>query len=1182
MSERRSAFFQTGESELGRDRAQALSRRDEFGGKGAGLHALCASGYRVPPGFTLSTDFCRTYYDRGRNVPDGLSEALRAGLQRIEEVTGQRLGEGAGELKLAVRSGAAVSMPGMMDTVLGVSGREELESAVLRVFESWSSDRAKTYRTEQGIIGLEGTAVTVQALCPAEVAGVSFSRAPGPDGEDKVLIEAVRGLGEALVSGEVTPDSYLVSRSDFELSGERSLAERLLELKTIRELASLTLSLENDFGFSVDVEWAWSAGELWLLQVREARADSGDKGALLREELERVGDLLGGDGILVRHNLDETLSFPTPMTWDIQAEFMSGRGGFGTLYRDLGYHPSSRVETAGFLELVGGRIYADPARCAELFYSEGILSYDLAALSERPSAIEEPPGLWKTRDASPPALLRTLAQLWRSSRTASRGRAGALEVFLRDTLPAYEAWVAQERLAELGELGEAELFDRLEARIDRVMGDFAPAVLKLSFYSGMVLEELRDLLERCLGFQRGAVASRELLSALRGDVAIEQAAGLLDAGRSASGLERFLDRFGHRTGSEMELAERRWWEEPERVRALAEQMVKGEEGFLSRRGSLAERRDSAEGEALELLEREHPEAVESFKELLREARELLPWRENGKFHWMAGYDLIRRVLVELDSRLSLEGNIFYLDRKELAGCLAAESPGIPERLRELVGRRRKLRRRWRALELPQVLSSADLISRYGVDERDCVEARDEPAAGDALRGESISAGSGRGRLWICSSPAESPPFEGAYLLVAESTDPDWTPLLAGAAGLIVERGGSLSHGAIVCRDFGIPALVIGEAGRKLETGVEATLDADRGELRFGGEDSADSPRDDEDATAREWEPGPEPFCSPSPPGTGRRVLLGLVIAVVVSLLLVSSDGLGSIMADLAGLVLDSLSTGGATPFTAIFSAALLSGCCSLAILALMSDRGRLRRLRQRLGWYREKIAEAKAAGLEGIRGRLSMRQAAAKSDRALVLMKPIAWTFLPLCIGFIWVNDRFAAEPISPGSRFRVTALVEPSAMKASGRLRYARLDTGAGLRVLGDSYRSIEPNTATPAIAPYRVAWELEALGTGIHSVSVAAAGEKVRKEIMVSEGLERAPPIGRYGGGLRELQVDHQPLLVDLPGWLHSAVSRVAALFSGGRGLLPAQTAVDPWTAYLALAVLLVFALQWLGGYR
>ena len=87
---------------------------------------------------------------------------------------------------------------------------------------------------------------------------------------------------------------------------------------------------------------------------------------------------------------------------------------------------------------------------------------------------------------------------------------------------------------------------------------------------------------------------------------------------------RFLDRFGHRSGGEMELAEKRWWEEPERVRALAEQMARGEEGFLSRRGPLEERRDAVECEILELLSREQPEALESFKRLLAEARELLP------------------------------------------------------------------------------------------------------------------------------------------------------------------------------------------------------------------------------------------------------------------------------------------------------------------------------------------------------------------------------------------------------------------------------------------------------------------------------------------------------------------------------------------------------------------------------
>ena len=103
-----------------------------------------------------------------------------------------------------------------------------------------------------------------------------------------------------------------------------------------------------------------------------------------------------------------------------------------------------------------------------------------------------------------------------------------------------------------------------------------------------------------------------------------------------------------------------------------------------------------------------------------------------------------------------------------------------------------------------------------------------------------------------------------------------------------------------------------------------------------------------------------------------------------------------------------------------------------------------------------------------------------------------------------------------------------------------------------------------------------------GAHGLSITAAGEKVRKEILVSAGLDRAPAIGRYGGGLREVHVDHAPLLVGLPGSLHEWLSAAAACFNGGRGLLPAQTAVGPWTAYLVLAVLAMLALQRLTGYR
>ena len=102
-------FFQTGASELGSDREAILAHRAEFGGKGAGLHALAAAGYRGPPGFTLSIAFCRSYFEGGREAPAGLREALDAGLGRIEEFSGGKLGGDDSPLRLAVRSGSRTS-----------------------------------------------------------------------------------------------------------------------------------------------------------------------------------------------------------------------------------------------------------------------------------------------------------------------------------------------------------------------------------------------------------------------------------------------------------------------------------------------------------------------------------------------------------------------------------------------------------------------------------------------------------------------------------------------------------------------------------------------------------------------------------------------------------------------------------------------------------------------------------------------------------------------------------------------------------------------------------------------------------------------------------------------------------------------------------------------------------------
>src|SRR5688572_12511873 len=391
--------------------AAILAGRDRLGGKGASLHALAALGFRVPAGFTIPVPWCEAYHAEGR-LPAGLHDALAGALGRLEDRTGKRLGAG---LRLAVRSGAAESMPGMLDTVLGVDSPGLLESAVSRVFDSWRSERAEAYRREKGVTGLGGTAVTVQEMCPAEAAGVAFTVDPRTGTGSVLLVEAVRGLGESLVSGAVTPDRVLLSRPGLEIEAMEPAGERpAIDAETARAIACEAVRVEECFGFPVDVEWAVAGGEVHLLQARAIRA--GRDRELAREVLlgdaSRLVDGLDGAqrsaALFVRYNLDETLSHPTPMTWDLLRTLFRGPAGLLGLYRDLGFRPSKRVLERGFLALVGGRLHAECGLAAEVFFGSDILGHDAEAVRRDPSLLDAPPSVWASGGATPAKLLRVL------------------------------------------------------------------------------------------------------------------------------------------------------------------------------------------------------------------------------------------------------------------------------------------------------------------------------------------------------------------------------------------------------------------------------------------------------------------------------------------------------------------------------------------------------------------------------------------------------------------------------------------------------------------------------------------------------------------------------------------------------------------------------------------------------
>ncbi len=905
------------------DLAGINAGKEIVGGKGASLQELSRAGLPVPPGFTISVDCCREFHAAGRRWPAGLEDELRQNLQRLERLTGRAFGQGRQPLLVSVRSGAAVSMPGMMDTLLNcglhpalaeqldprdrdsfwtayvafvrffgktvavisdaqfdaaeatalqqqhASGmaRAELVATAFRalvqqqlgrpfpptpwdalvasieaVFDSWNSQRAIVYRKAHDIRGLHGTAVTVQSMFPSQVSGVAFTANPASAAEE-VIIESSYGLGEAIVSGAVTPDRFVVDRPDLSIrdrhlghkahamlplgaSSQSSLDPHAASLadEEILNVARLALQVEEHFGHPVDIEWALADGKLALLQSRGIRGlDVARDVEICRQaEIARLQSQAGSRRkVWVVHNLAETLPRPTPLTWDVMRRFTSGRGGYGLMYRDFGYQPSETVLRDGFLELIAGRIYLDPDRAAELFWSHLPLEYDLDQVLADPSVIETAPSKFQAAKADGTFFLRLPGVLWkmfRGSRAMRRARRGAAERFNREILPNYLADLDRARQVDLRQMTVNEVLGQLESLTIRILDQFGKESLKPGFFGGVARSSLEALLIQLFGPAQGQELCLQLTSGIDGDTTLEQNICLFRVGQNEETLLQFLQKFGHRAVNEMELAEPRWSEDP----AYLEQLL-----AVYRRGQTPSPRMLHETKRQKRLEVEAdlPRRLDevggsSFREqiqaLAAEAQMLLPYREIGKHHLMQGYALLRAGLTELARRWDLGRDLFFLQHAELSQFEQQSAA-----LKQLIAARKIRWQAARRLDHPAQIDSEQLAD-FG-----------RPRVLQAAQQYSVVAlapGIVEGTVHVVDDPKQAGDLGGDAILVCSSTDPAWTALFVAIKGLIVERGGVLSHGAITARDFGLPAVALADATRLLQPGIRVRIDAERAEV----------------------------------------------------------------------------------------------------------------------------------------------------------------------------------------------------------------------------------------------------------------------------------------------------------------------------------------------------------------
>ncbi|KIS28938.1 pyruvate kinase [Arthrobacter sp. SPG23] len=886
------------------------------GGKAMNLGKLAASGFPVPAGFCLTTMGYRmaapselgsiaAHLDGvdsldgadspdGMDSPDGakkfdgvpgLPDDQRDGLARHAreamaaapvpaEVEAAVRGAYAamGNVPVAVRSSATAedlpfaSFAGQQDSFMDVVGADAVVQAVRRCWASLWTDRAVAYRTANGISNREaGLAVVVQQMVDAGTAGVLFTANPVTGTRTESVIDSSPGPGQAVVSGAVNPDHFVVDTATARiLQGPQGTGSSLAPAQ-VRELTSLGDAAQRLFDAPQDVEWVIDAGgKAWLTQSRpittlyplpEDESPGGPGGA------DRAA--AGGDTrVYLCGTLLQGLTRPiTPMGLSVLGLMRNSKGPWKyvnpglRMYVDLTAvvrNKSGRKALLRLLPLADGRSAAVfPALLEDPRFS-------IVRPARRNPGRKRTQGPAGTRTKGTegtqslalvlgllPAMIRTLLwpdwELRRARRYQDR-----LQAQLALPLPATPARRLQHAEDLLGStvngLIEATLpapsagYLMLAAARRLLRGIAKPreleAVLRGLPHNVTTIMDL-ELWQLAVSLGQDPEARRVFTELRPDELAALYKAGALP-GVAQAGLRTFLSKYGHRAVAEIDLGMPRWAEEPDHLLGMISNYLRVEDPEQAPDRQFARAADHAEARVSELVERAAARSRLRGRLValcLRRARQLSGLRELPKFYIVMVLAEMHRQLTAVGEELAktgtvaAAGDVFFLDFDELrVGLRGAD-------LKEMVAARRRvydveLRRR----RVPRLLLSDGTDVEAAM--MAAAAALPRPAAADRLAGTPASAGTATGKVRVVMDPVGAH-VEPGEILVAPSTDPGWTPLFLTAGALVMEMGGVISHGAVVAREYGIPAVVgVADATVRLRDGQTVTVDGAAGTVTW--------------------------------------------------------------------------------------------------------------------------------------------------------------------------------------------------------------------------------------------------------------------------------------------------------------------------------------------------------------
>jgi phosphohistidine swiveling domain-containing protein len=830
--------------------------RQLIGPKGASLCTLHRLGVKVPPCFFLTTAAFRAYFDannlylqmfaRSEQTPEEIRRIVAEGsltdpLREQIAAAYRQLGAAV----VAVRSSATAedlpgySFAGLYETILGVTSLETCLDAIKKCWASLWTERAYEYRRRNGIDHQQvEMAVIVQQQIEPEAAGVAFSADPVTGSRSRIVIESCRGLGEALVSGQVQPDRILLRKKNRKLIRQNLVAsEPSLDVKSARRLARSVRRLEKRLGCPQDIEWALRDGTLWFLQARPISALPALKPWEDRQ-------------VWANPNVSEV--FPevvTPLTYSVV--LLMFQPLFASVLRLFG----ADVRRSPLIGLVAGRVYwnvnlglaaarpfVSPVKAAGLNSLFGGEQHRHFERGEFDICDEDLPDLgftWPRHIASWPGIVRNLI-----AHRSSKGDAfmASLQA-ANDLLTRFDSGAATTE--ELLRMVSQELHENMK-KCDL-----------LSFWPGMVAagvlqKACRDWLgdtDQRLAYRllaaQGGIADTEAgldlwrLAVLAHEDKQTEARLLGEGGWDAIGpglahsdhgrrflaaWDRFMATHGQHCHNELELASPRWAETPDYILGL----VRGYLRSLDRANPLEKQQELA-GERERLTEQcrrrlTNPVKRWLFNWSLRRTQELTRDRENWKNEAVRFLAVFRGVILELGERLRHKGvvanreDIFLLALSEVEPVAQGRAKfDIAEWIAQ-----RRAEYEWNKAQTPPPV----VVGRY--DPQQHVTGRFD-ADVNVLQGIAVSPGVATGKARVVTRPGDGQHVEPGEILVAPVTNPAWTPYFLPAAGVVMDMGGVLSHGAIIAREYGLPAVVnVGPASKLIRTGQTIRVDGNRG------------------------------------------------------------------------------------------------------------------------------------------------------------------------------------------------------------------------------------------------------------------------------------------------------------------------------------------------------------------